>query len=467
MTAPVRIPADIGREDRLLAGLTARQLAILAATGALLYALWTVLTPVVALVVFLACATPITVAGLVLALGTRDGVPVDRLLLAALRQRASTRRARRPATGSTERGPGSRNDDGADPGCARRGGRAVVPRVPARTVRAGASGREVGVVDLGRDGLAVVCAVAPVNFALRSAPEQDALVAGFARWLHSLTRPVQILSRTSPLDLTPTIHQLGAQASRLPHPALAAAAHAHAAHLAELGAHADLLRRHLLLIFREPTPDPTTSHSRRRDGLGQTARAAEEQLLRRAAEAEQLLGAIGLRVTLLGPRAAARALHTATNPEQQLPTRQPSALLPPPPATRSQTPNRWVGPTPGPAWPDGDQVPDRHVITARIPGPGQARAHRHRAPDRHPATSPGITGVGGRDAHPPSSAPQPGPLGGAHHPDHPATGAQVEMGWGDGWHDDSWGESGAVEEWDDLDVEAHNHEQADAKRHAG
>ncbi len=41
MTAPVRIPADVEMSDRVLGSLTARQLAVLAVTGLVLYAAWT------------------------------------------------------------------------------------------------------------------------------------------------------------------------------------------------------------------------------------------------------------------------------------------------------------------------------------------------------------------------------------------------------------------------------------------
>ncbi|MER6901416.1 PrgI family protein, partial [Amycolatopsis sp. NPDC000740] len=92
MTQPVRIPSDVDREDRVLANLTARQLAILAVTGIVLYGAWTLTRGVVPLPVFLIVAIPIGVAAAVLALGQRDGMSLDRLVLAALRQRLQPRR---------------------------------------------------------------------------------------------------------------------------------------------------------------------------------------------------------------------------------------------------------------------------------------------------------------------------------------------------------------------------------------
>ena len=168
-----------------------------------------------------------------LAFGRRDGVSADRLLWAALTQRRQTPRApRRPAAAAAagvadpdpRRAAAARRRGRVADGDPRRAGRPVVARVPARRVLA--AGPDLGVVDLGRDGWAVVCAVSPVNFTLRSGPERDVLLAGFARWLHSLACPVQILTRTHPVDLSATITGLRRAAARLPHPALAAAASA-------------------------------------------------------------------------------------------------------------------------------------------------------------------------------------------------------------------------------------------------
>ena len=46
-----------------------------------------------------------------------------------------------------------------------------------------------GIVDLGADGLAVICRASAVTFSLRTPTEQEALVAGFARLLNSLAGP--------------------------------------------------------------------------------------------------------------------------------------------------------------------------------------------------------------------------------------------------------------------------------------
>jgi len=108
------------------------------------------------------------------------------------------------------------------------------------------------VIDLGRDGLAVIAAASTVNLALRTDAEQQSLIGCFARLLHAVSGPVQILIRAQHLDLGPALAELGAATTRLPHPALRAAAADHYRYLAELAARGDLLARQVLIVLREP-----------------------------------------------------------------------------------------------------------------------------------------------------------------------------------------------------------------------
>jgi hypothetical protein len=378
MTAPVQIPADVDREDRLLGDLTARQLIILGTAALAVYLVWIVTGPDRALL-FGLLAAPVSLAGVVLAFGRRDGVSADRLLWAALTQRRQTPTASRPqrTRAATANGPSAPDTDPCVTSAPRRrrvrtrgDGRTVAAHVPARRVLAPSP--DLGVLDLGRDGWAVVCAVTPVNFTLRSGPERDALQAGFSRWLHSLAYPVQILTRTHPVDLSATITGLRRDAARLPHPALRAAAHAHAEHLQALGDAAELLHREFLIVFRSPHP-PAPPRARRGTralprhetaagelaagqiaagqiaaeqiaaeqiaaeqiasgeiGADRAGRAAASQLRHRAEDAVRLLGAIGLRVTPLDPAEAARVLIAATRPDtaMRLSTAEPITAAP-------------------------------------------------------------------------------------------------------------------------------------------
>ena len=89
-------------------------------------------------------------------------------------------------------------------------------------------------LDLGADGLVAIAAVSTLNLGLHTPAEQDALLAGYARYLHTLTGPVQFLIRTVPVDLDGHLTALYEQARTLPHPALVTAALGHRAHLARL-----------------------------------------------------------------------------------------------------------------------------------------------------------------------------------------------------------------------------------------
>ena len=358
MTSPVRIPADVDMADKVIGPLTARQLAILAVTGLVLYVGWTTTRAVVPLPVFLTLAIPVGVSTAVIALGQRDGISMDRLLVAAIRQRMGPRHrvdapeGVRPApewlTSQTATTSTSRTAGTGKGRSARAKSEAVVPeqispsalRLPAEAVT------DTGVVDLGTDGLAVVAVASTVNFALRTPSEQESLVASFGRYLHSLTAPVQVLVRTERLDLSGQIAELRARAGGLPHPTLEAAAVEHADYLVQLGEQTDLLRRQVLLILREPMgvagptdglggPGPlavlsSLTRGKRRANAENTQasagarRAAESRLVRRLSEAMELLAPAGIVVTPLDAGQATAVLASACNPDTLLP---PSAAL--------------------------------------------------------------------------------------------------------------------------------------------
>lgn len=315
----VRIPADVDREDRILAGFTARQVAVMAVTGLVLYGGWQATRAVVPVIAYVAVAVPIGVAVTALVVVRRDGVTLDRLLLAALRQRLQPRR--RVAAGQAP----------ADvpewlSGVAH-GHEAVAAGgldLPAHGVA------EAGIVDLGDDGVALVAACSTVNFALRTPAEQEALTAAFGRYLHSLGASVQILIRAQRLDLSGQIAELRDRAAGLPHPALESAALDHADYLAQLGQQADLLRRQILLVVREPVRTtgqdsltPRRRFPRPRSGADQSSdgarRAAASRLLRRMSDATELLSPAGIAVTPLDAAQATAVLSTATNPDSPLP----------------------------------------------------------------------------------------------------------------------------------------------------
>lgn len=353
MSQPVKIPADVDREDRVVGPLTARQLLILGVTGIVLYGVYTITREFVPLAVFLIVAIPIGVTAAFLALGQRDGITLDQLVLAALRQRMSPQH-RVAAPEGVRPAPEWLTDQITPDGATRSAKNTKKARSAARksnatsgvspaALRLPAEGvTDTGVVDLGKDGVAAVAVCSTINFGLRTPAEQESLVASFGRYLHSLTAPVQVLVRAERLDLSGQIAELREQAGGLPHPALENAAREHAEYLDQLRRATDLLRRQVLLILREPLSNtgpadglggasPLAALTARRKAAKQagqadeaTRRAAEARLARRLAEAVELLSPSGITVTPLDAGQATAVLAGACNPDSLIP---PSAGL--------------------------------------------------------------------------------------------------------------------------------------------
>jgi hypothetical protein len=278
------IPADFERKDCLLAGLTARQLVILVVPGIALWAAYLGTRELLPLPVFAALASPVAAIALMLGLGRRDGLPADRLALAALRQLRSPRRLV----------PAPEGLPPAPSWLPRKAGPTLAPlQLPVRGIGA------EGVIDLGPEGAALVCSATSVNFALLTEPEQEAAVAVFGRFLNSGTASFQVLCRAEPADLREAVVALEEAAGGLPHPALEAAAREHAGFLDELASRRDVLRRQILVVFREP----------------KASTEAANALLRRATEAASALAAARIALTPLSREEAAGLLARATDPQ--------------------------------------------------------------------------------------------------------------------------------------------------------
>lgn len=122
------------------------------------------------MVVFVAAALPLAAIAVLLALGRRDGLPLDQLLLAAIRQRLAPRYRvsapegiQPPPAWLAERAVPA--DDPDQP---------VPQQISPAPLRLPATGvADTGVIDLGRDGLAVVAVCSTVNFSLRTPPSRS------------------------------------------------------------------------------------------------------------------------------------------------------------------------------------------------------------------------------------------------------------------------------------------------------
>ena len=279
----VRIPADVDRPDRILAGLTARQIGLLAGPAVVLWAAYAATRRLVPLPVFGALAAPVVVAALVVAFGRRDGLGLDRLLAAALRH-ASEPHHLVPAPEGVAPAPAWAGQSPAP--------RPAPLQLPVDRVTDG------GVIDLGTQGSALICQASAVSFALRTPAEQQAITQTFARWLNSLAAPVQVLVRSRPADLGGQVSVLSHAAGGLPHPALERAALSHADFLGQLVETRDLLARHVLIVLRDPAGGAD----------------AGGRLRRRAEDATTALAAAGIILTVLDATAADSCMRGALDP---------------------------------------------------------------------------------------------------------------------------------------------------------
>ena len=299
----VPIPSDVERPDKILAGLTARQVAIATVAAVIIWAGFQATRHVMPLPAFAALATPVGLLATALVIGERDGLPLDRLLLAAWRQRRAPRRLVTAPEGVP-----------APPAWTSVPGPPAPP--PAVLAPLWQHIAPDGVIGLGSAGAAAVAAVSTVNFALRSPHEQDALAAAYGRWLNSLTGPVQVLVRAGRADLSGAVAALREAAPGLPHPALEQAALEHAGFLEGLAAERDVLTRQALLIVREP---------------GRPGGTAAGRALQRAGEAARLLGGADLQVQVLDGGRVTALLAACADP-----------AAPPRPAGRTALPGRPV-----------------------------------------------------------------------------------------------------------------------------
>jgi hypothetical protein len=266
--ARVRMPADVDAPDKVIYGLTFRQLAILAVLAVFGYTAWHALHRLVPAPVLLGAGLLLAGLALAVVLGRRDGLSLDRWLLHAV---AHSRAPKALSTVDvTERLP-----EWVQPPA----GRISLPaplRLPADAID------DDGQISLGGARAAMVAA-SSVNLALRTGEEQAALIDTYGKWLNSLSTPTQIVVSAQPVDLASHARALAAQADSLPHPALQAACADHAAFLQDLVTHHDPLRRQVLIVTRTAAGEAGARAARRRaddtaralSGLGVTVRALD------------------------------------------------------------------------------------------------------------------------------------------------------------------------------------------------
>ena len=286
MNAPtssrVKLPADLELEDKLAFGLTARQLLLLGACAVASYGLYTITAAALPMPVAAALCAPLAIAGTVLSLGHKDGLPADRLARLALRYLTAPRRRLLAPDGLPAPLPGARRQP------------AVAPLdLPVRAVY------RSGLVELADGSFCLLLRAASGSFALKSDEEQAALVEAFGRFLNGLADPVAIYVRSEPVDLAARAHTLEQTAATIARPELADAARAHARFLRELPSDGELRRREILLLLI----------TRARE-----ASAARTTLERRSRETSELLRAAGIELSALDGEQTAALLAGAFDP---------------------------------------------------------------------------------------------------------------------------------------------------------
>lgn len=284
-TSPrARITADVDTPDKIVYGLTARQLAILTVAAVIGYGLFKTIGPLVPPAALIAVLAPLAGAAVVLALGRRDGLSMDVWLLAAIRHTHGPKRlAPAPPTGA-DPVPGWAPDTPTPVT------QVPVLRLPARAITAS------GVIDTGPRAVALV-ACTTVNIGLRTGDEQSALIGAYGRWLNSLSGPVQIVISAQRVDLSGHAQRIAEHADTLTNPALAEAAHDYATFLGDLAARRDPLWRSVTIAVT---------------AIGEHGR--DTDVLRRAEHTASALSALGAQTTVLDGARATAVLTCAVDP---------------------------------------------------------------------------------------------------------------------------------------------------------
>ncbi|MEV0158077.1 PrgI family protein [Micromonospora sp. NPDC050686] len=225
-----RIPANVNEPDRIAFGLTFRQLGIIGGAGLTGLGLYRAVGHLLPAVAWMVAGVVVFAVAVVVALGRRDGLPLDVWL------RHGFTLARSPRTLT----PGTAHASSV----AALADKASVP-APLRSPVTAVS--PTGVLT-SEGGTKVLIACGTTNIHLRTAGEQGALLDGFGRFLNSLTGPAQIVVAAQRHDLTPYAQAVADHAPRLPHPALQAAAGDYADFLLDLDVERDPLRRQVLVV---------------------------------------------------------------------------------------------------------------------------------------------------------------------------------------------------------------------------
>lgn len=281
-----RIPADVEMPDQIFAGLSIRQLAIVATDLLVLWSMFEVLGSRSSAVIVAILGAPIAAAGLVAVTVRPAGIAAESFLLHGLRHLVGAK----TMVPATEAIP----TDGPTLGT-------VINRLrplafPVEDIS------EDGTINLGSLGRAVISRASSLNLRLRSEAEQRALVDGFAKVLNSLEGPAQFLIRSERADATELLKSLEESIRTLPNQALGTASMHYARFLRTITSDREVLSRSILVCLKD-----------HRSNDGDAGR-----LNRRTDEMSSLLREIGVRLSPLDGQQACLAVRRAADPSVPL-----------------------------------------------------------------------------------------------------------------------------------------------------
>jgi hypothetical protein len=248
----VGVPADIDTADRIAWGLSFRQLTILAGGLAPVWLAYTRFRTLLPPLVWVGVGIGFAGIAVVVALGRRDGLPLDVWVRHGLTLQVAPRTL----------APGTPAE-----------GRPLVATGPARPATpAPLRGQAIQISADGTltvDGTPrAVVACGTTSVTLRTPGEQAGLLEGFGQWLNALTGSTQIVVSAARHDLAPHAEAVLDAADRLPHPALREAAAGHAGFLLDLDAARQPLHRQVLAVL--PAGHAVEATTRALGGLGVT-----------------------------------------------------------------------------------------------------------------------------------------------------------------------------------------------------
>jgi hypothetical protein len=244
--------ANAALPDRIIAGLTARQLILLGLTSLGVVAIYSGLASNIPLPVVGVICFPVAAIGVSISLGSMERVSLDRMALFALRY------LRRPRTRVL-----TPSDVPTAPSWAGVKKSLASVDFPVKETLSD------GVIGLGEDGFALVARASAVNLSLRAEKEQEAMVGSFGRYLNSLGHPIEILLHSGYADLSRRIEELEEVIPTLPHQLLEEQARRHIDFLRSLGARGDVLHREAFVCFREEVSSPDEARARLQSRLNE------------------------------------------------------------------------------------------------------------------------------------------------------------------------------------------------------